>query len=239
MAKKIEQQRPPTVSDSYVSWSESPGSFAKAAVTYGQGLNKVEPMMKSKAAIASRFEHISQSTSVRDRFSPMDYAFFRPGERSPIHFRDIIAACLASYNKIPQVKQVIDLMSDFTSQGIKLVHPDPEIQNFYSEWFTRINGEERSERMMNCLYKAGNVIIKRADALLDPEVITDWKKTLAKHELDLDHEDDQELKKNAIPYRYTIINPLIVEVLGEHVAAFTGQVHYVLKLPSTFMYTLS
>lgn len=239
MAKKIPVQEK-QLAESYIKWDNSPGSFAKAAQKYGDGLNKVEPFyQKTSAALANRYEHIDRNTSVRDSFSPNDYAFFRPGEMNPRHFRDIIAACLGSYQKIPQVRQVIDLMSDFTAQGIRIIHPDPEIQNFYDEWSNRINMEERSERSMNCLYKAGNVIIKRADALLDPAVISDWKKTVAKHELDLDHEDDDELQKNAVPYRYTILNPLIVEVLGEHIAAFTGQVHYVLKLPSTFYNTLS
>ncbi len=221
----------------YVTWND-PQNFVKASEEYGRGVSQSQPMMRSSAAIANRFQNIDSNTSVRDTFSRLDYDFFRPNEQVPKHFRDIIAAAMGGYQKVPVVRQVIDLMGDFTMGGIKLVHEDPEIQNFYNVWFNKINGAERSERICNCLYRAGNVIIKRANALLADEVVTEWKKTIAQ-EVDLEHEDDYEVNKNEIPYRYTIINPLIVEVLGEHMAAFTGKVHYVLKLPSTFYNTLS
>lgn len=224
------------LSQAYVHW-DSPEGFVKASKQYGNALDKSQPIMKSSAAIANRFQGIDLNTSVRDTASSLDYAWFRPGERTPVHFRDIIAACMGGYQKVPVIRQVIDLMSDFTSQGIKLVHEDDQIQNFYTEWFRKVNGPERSERIANILYRCGNAIIKRADAKLNPVAVQTWKRTVA--DTDLSHEDDPMPGPFEVPYRYTILNPLIVEVLGEHVAAFTGKVHYVLKLPSTFYNTLS
>lgn len=234
-------QPPVELSNSYFSWDKNdPASFQKAAAGYSKGLDKIQPMYKSSAAIANRYQNIDGPVSVRDSFSANDYAFFRPGEMQPRYMRDVIAACLGAYEKISTVRQVIDLMGDFTAQGIRLVHPDPEIQNLYTEWFKRVDGEERSERIANCLYKSGNVIIKRADAILDGEVVSEWKKTIAQHEIDMDYDPgDVDLKDNSIPYKYTILNPMIIEVLGEQMAAFTGKVDYVIKMPTTFYNTLS
>lgn len=221
----------------YVTWDDSPGSFAKASTALNKGLSESKPLYKTSAAIANRFQGIDSNTSVRDSFSEMDWDFFRPGEQVPKHFRDIIASCLGAYQKVPIIRQIIDLMGDFASQGIRLVHPNKSVERFYNEWFRKVGGAERSERFLNVLYRAGNVIIKRADAKLNADVASEWKRAVA--EADLDHADEPLPGKFEVPYKYTIINPLIIEVLGEHVAAFTGKVHYILKLPSTFYNTLS
>lgn len=239
MANTIKNADNINLSAAYTTWDTAEG-FAKASKQLNTALQNSSPIQRSTAAIANRFQGIDTNTSVRDSASPLDYAWFRPGEQVPRHFRDIIAACMGGYQKVPVIKQTIDLMGDFTAQGIRLVCEDPNEQNFYNEWFRKVNGPERSERIANILYRCGNVIVKRADAKLNPIAVQTWKKTVAAgSETDLDHEDDVIPSPNVIPYRYTILNPLIVEVLGEHVAAFTGKVHYVLKLPSTFYNTLS
>ncbi len=220
-----------------VTWDNTPESFAKASSEYNKGLAVSQPLYKSSAAISNRFQGIDNNTSVRDSFSDMDYDFFRSSEQVPKHFRDIIAACLGAYQKVPIIRQIIDLMGDFASEGIKLVHPNESVERFYQEWFKTVKGHDRSERILNILYRAGNVIIKRADAKLSPDAAVEWKRVVA--DTDLDHDPGPPPGKFEVPYRYTMINPLIVEVLGEHVAAFTGKVHYVLKLPSTFYNTIS
>lgn len=228
------------LAQAYVSWDDADG-FKKASKQLNTGLQNTTPIMRSSAAISNQFQNIDKNTSVRMSASPLDYAWFRPGETVAVHFRDIIAQCLGGYQKVPVIKQVLDLMGDFVGQGIRLIHEDEAIQSFYREWFKKVNGPERTERIANVLYRAGNVIIKRADARLNPNAVQTWKKTNAatSNITDLDHEEDLIPGNNIVPYRYTILNPLIVEVLGEHVAAFTGKVHYVLKIPSTFYNTLS
>lgn len=240
MTNKIKDANNIPLSAAYTTWN-TPQEFVKASEFLNEGLQNTQPIHRSTAAIANRFQGIDVNTSVRDSASSLDYAWFRPGEIVPRHFRDIIAACIGGYQKVPVIKQVIDLMGDFTSQGIRLIHEDEQIENFYNEWFRKVNGPERSERIANILYRCGNVIIKRADAKLNPVAVQQWKKTIAatSNTTDLNYKDDLVPGENIVPLKYTILNPLIIEVLGEHMAAFTGKVHYVLKLPSTFYNTLS
>lgn len=236
MPNKIKNADNTSLAESYTTWNSAAG-FARASKELNVGLQNVQPIQRSTGAIANRFQGIDANTSVRDSASALDYAWFRPGEQVPRHFRDIIGSCMGGYQKVPVIKQVIDLMGDFTSQGIRLVHEDEQIENFFNEWFRKVNGPDRTERIANILYRCGNVIIKRANAKLNPVAIQQWKHTLAG--TDLDHEEDPVPGPYEIPYRYTILNPLIIEVLGEHVAAFTGKVHYVLKLPMSLYNSLS
>ena len=68
--------------------------------------------------------------------------------------------CMAAYDRVGLVRNVIDLMGDFACQGINLVHPNKRIEKFYKAWFNKINGKERSERFLNLLYRTGNVVTK-------------------------------------------------------------------------------
>lgn len=220
----------------YITWHDD-ASFAKASAALSKGLDQSKPIHRSTAAIANRFQNVDSNTSVRDATSQLDYDFFRPNERTPRMFREIIAACMGAYEKVPVIKQIIDLMGDFGAGGIKLVHHNESIERFYNEWFRKVNGPDRTERILNTFYRCGNVIIKRADARLTPSVAEDWKRVVA--DTDLEHEDDTLPGKYEIPYKYTILNPLILQVLGEHVAAFTGKVHYVLEMPTNMYNSLT
>jgi hypothetical protein len=49
-----------------------------------------------------------------------------------------------SYDKVGIIRNVVDLMGDFGSQGISLVHPDRTAEKFFQQWFKKVNGKERS-----------------------------------------------------------------------------------------------
>ena len=90
------------------------------------------------------------------------------------------------------------------------------------------------------LYRIGNVIIKRNTAITKDEITSEWKRTTAeefddfkdqfvglekasaKDNTDLDMPDIHKLNEKEIPIRYTFLNPVILEVIGEEMAAFTG-----------------
>jgi hypothetical protein len=52
-------------------------------------------------------------------------------------------------------KNVIDLMADFTVQGIEISHPIPKYQRIFRKWFKMVKGQSRSERIMNMFQKRG------------------------------------------------------------------------------------
>ena len=83
---------------------------------------------------------IEPDRSVRPSFNRSDYDAFRPGEAVPYRQKRIMAACGTAYDKVGIIRNVIDLMSDFASQGLVLVHPNKQIEKFYRKWFSQVKG---------------------------------------------------------------------------------------------------
>jgi hypothetical protein len=167
--------------------------------------------------------------SVRSDFNRGDYDYFRPSEAMPYHSKEIMAMCMEAYKKNGQVRNVIDTMSDFASQGIRLQHPITATENFYQAWWAKIKGKERSERMLNMLYRAGNVIIRRSYGKIKPSQVKDFKRAKAKHNEDAVVEEVQTFSRQ-IPLKYIIMNPLAIEVLGGDIATFVDKPVFVLQV---------
>jgi len=74
---------------------------------------------------------IEPNRSVRTGFNRSDYDAFRPGEAAATKQKRMIAQCMQAYSRVGIIRNVIDLMSDFSSQGLVLVHPNKTIEKFY------------------------------------------------------------------------------------------------------------
>ena len=218
----------------FFTWDENDplskeAAFAKA--NHGEKLNR--------STAGNSFQNIvAPNVSVRESFSRSDYDFFRPGESIPLLDRDIIFACMQAYERIGIVRNVIDMMAEFACQGIDLVHPNEKIEKFYKEWFKKINGIERTERILNMLYRSGNVIIKRLVATLEDKDVQNLQKGIASDSdmpFDKPVGDPITSLKNEIPWGYTIYNPCTVEVYGEEIAPFIGPdaFRYGIRIPES------
>ena len=86
---------------------------------------------------------------------------------------------MQAYDKVGIIRNVIDLMSDFASQGLTLVHPNKTIEKFYRKWFNQVNGVDRSERFLNYLYRTGNVVVKRRTARLNKQKEAELRRSAA------------------------------------------------------------
>jgi len=180
--------------DLFVTWEENSLESKEKAIAKSNNQGHVV----KKTVASSSFKNVeSPNISVREGFDRRDYDFFRPNEQIPVKDKDIMTACMQAYERIGIVRNTIDMMSEFACQGVDLVHPNPKIEKFYKEWFKKIRGNERTERILNLLYRAGNVIIKRATAILKPEEIDIIQKGMA-----------AETKKNFIKKTQTIRSTL-------------------------------
>ena len=125
-------------------------------------------MTVSKGPLAEvAYIDIEPNRSVRNGFLREDYDSFRPGESVSNKQKKIIKMSMQAYDRVGIIRNVIDLMSDFASQGLTLVHPNRTIEKFYRKWFIQVGGVDRSERFLNYLYRCGNVVVKRRTAKLN------------------------------------------------------------------------
>lgn len=205
-------------------------SSTNAMTAYGKAIDVIEPIRRTSGAISNQYRNIDSNTSVRSGFSRLDYEFFRPSEQVPRMQKQAISACMAAYDRIGIVRNIIDTMADFACQGIRWTHPNRQVEEFYNSWFRRIDGADRSERFLNLLYRSGNVLVKRSRTKLKEKVVQDFKRGIAQEHLA--YEDDLEsVNYREIPLTYTFLNPMSVDVMAEELSAFTGKFYYKIKIP--------
>ena len=189
-----------------------------------ENLSSYQGMMSASAS-SRTFLSMEPGLSVRDSYSKNSYYGFRPGEEPPNHQQDIMQRCMSAYDKVGIIKNVIDLMGDFGSQGISLVHSDPNAQKFYRRWWEEIGGSERSERFLNNLFRTGNVIVKRRYVKLTKVN----QRTLTKGDEDLKYLEEK-MSTRRIPFVYNFLNPTTIEVDGGETALFSGDKKYFVKI---------
>ena len=205
-------------------WS-NPEEQKIAYANYGrEALESVGGVQKSVANHYRNFIDIEPNRSVRPGFTSNDYYAFRPDEQVSKRYKTAIKMCMDAYDKVGIIRNVIDLMGDFGSQGISLVHENKSAERFFNQWFKKVNGKERSERFLNNLYRTGNVIMYRSNANVTPELST-YMKSLAN---DIKVEVPN-VAKNQIPWRYNFFNPLTINIKDGNMSMFLGRKSFSIK----------
>lgn len=98
--------------------------------SYAQFNNDLISVENSVTNAYTRFKDLYNGVSVREQFTRDDYDYFRDTERVPSKKLDMIVSARKAYQKIGLIKNIIDLMGDFTCQGIDIVHEQPQIERF-------------------------------------------------------------------------------------------------------------
>jgi len=171
------------------------------------------------------FIDVEPNRSVRTSFVRSDYDAFRPGESVSNKQKRIIKQCMQAYDRVGIIRNVIDLMSDFSSQGLVLVHPNKTIEKFYRKWWQEVGGVDRSERFLNYLYRCGNVVVRRHTAKINRQQEKNLRNSLA---ADVKIET-LKVNKREIPWSYDFLNPLAVDIKNSG-PQMIGKPEFVLNL---------
>lgn len=209
-----------------MSEEKAPDSFSEY-----QGKDIYENNYITKANYGTRtFQNVESNISVKSEYLRSDYNYYRPNESVPARKEDERLLCLQMYKKNGVVHNVIDLMADFASQGIKFQHSQPSINRFYMAFAKKIGLKERSERFVNYLLKGGSIAVKKSYAKIGTKYEKKWKSAAAP---DLNVPEDL-IEKKEIPIKYTYFLPSQIEVVGEEISQFIGKPIYAIKLPQSF-----
>ena len=236
-SEATEQSQPIIPDNAYITWSDDNLTDKREALKEAsRGLEEFGIAdNKSTASTTSRFRsfiNLDGYVSGRPGFNRADYDYFRPDEAVPTKIKEIFSNCDVIYNRVGLVKNVIDLMGDFASQGVRLVHPNKRIERFYRNWFEKVNGEERSERFLNNLYRVGNVVINRQTAKISIKIADEMYKAKASPDFIITN-DDIKVEKREIPWRYTFIDPVCVDIVGSSLSSFVTDKTYSITIPAT------
>ena len=227
--------------EAYVSWGDDLASKKEALKLSSESLEEFTGIQKATGGRRHSLDYsnLDTNTSSRPGLTKSDYYYFRPDEEPPRNLKNILKKAEDIYNKVGLVKNVIDLMGDFSSQGIRLVHPTRRIEKFYQTWFKKINGKERSERFLNNLYKTGNVIIHKQSARLNRKSSQQMFKASATSDIKISDLEDKSIESKEIPWKYTFIDPYYVDVYGGAISSFSNAKRYQLSLPAKLRKTIN
>jgi hypothetical protein len=166
------------------------------------------------------------NVSVRGDYNIGDYEYYRPGEATPQSHEGIIKACMKAYDRVPPVYNVINLMTDFTVKGIRIVHPKPSLNRFYNDYWKYANGFHVSERFCNYLYRIGTVPVKIKTAKVPIKTEKQWKSTTAEADVEI---PKVEVETRTIPFEFSFLHPLSLEPIAPELGVFTGKQLYAFK----------
>lgn len=242
MAKKypkseaIQNAQPIIKEEAYVTWGDDFASKVDALAKSSESLDEYSGILRSKAAplyLRTDFSNILPNISSRPGLTRTDYDYFRPQESVPGTLKTIMSRADEIYQKIGLVKNVIDLMGDFSSQGIRISHPNKRIERFYRNWFKKIKGKDRSERFLNNLYRTGNIVINRQTAKISLKTTEHMYRSSGSVDLtdSMILQEEILVEKREIPWKYTFIDPLYVNVVAGALSSFVQQKIYNLTVP--------
>lgn len=228
--------------EAYVTWGDDLASKQEALSKASDSMSEYTAIEHTTAMRRYGLDYSNldgNNTGGRPGLTRMDYDFFRPDEAVPNKIKAILKKAEDVYQRVGLVKNVVDLMGDFGSQGISIVHPNKKIERFYKKWFKKVRGKERSERFLNNLYKSGNVVINRQTGKLGLKVVDKFYKSVASPDLIINDLESIKLEKREIPWRYTFIDPVYVEVAAGSLSSFVSDKRYELILPSMLRKTIN
>tara|TARA_Y100000361_G_scaffold48159_1_gene41782 strand:- start:215 stop:2299 length:2085 start_codon:yes stop_codon:yes gene_type:complete len=203
------------MSEDMITWSGDEDRQS-AFASYSENIDSYGGLGKS-SAYHRDFLNLEPNRSVRPQFTKRDYYAFREAERVPNNQKRIIKMCMDAYDKVGIIRNIVDLMGDFGSQGISVVHSDRTAEKFFKQWFKKVDGKERSERFLNNLYRTGNVIVYRSNATVTPELNTFMKSVGNDIKIELPN-----VSRNVIPFRYNFFNPMSVNMKNSGLSLFVG-----------------
>ncbi len=200
--------------DALITWKDGDGKGQALAFSqlYSALQNYTPPFRSTSSNIYK--DAYQQNISIRDEYARQDYDNYRPGERKPTHPREIMLACSDEYENNGIVHNIIDLMGDFASQGIELNHPVKRIENLYRDWFKRVQGYKVTERLANYACRLGTTVCLRETAKVPVKTTNEMQQTVGSNEV-------PELARRELPWGYTFLNPVTLEILGEELMPLT------------------
>ena len=127
-----------------------------------------------------------------------------------------------AYREVGIVRNVIDIMTDFASEGLTIDHSVESQERFYKSWAKKVDISELTRQILQGMYKWGNVGVFKFWGKIRPKT---KKEMMAKaRELFSEGKDKEATKaffrdntkfsKARIPVRYSCIPPFRVRIFG-------------------------
>ena len=173
-------------------------------------VNLAEPSMavySSKAATTKTRTNKSATIKTPDRYEniengviPYTFSNIAVNNTSEVSIRDTVLLCQKAYWNFALVKNVIDMMTEFSISPIYFRNGNAKSRKFFSEWLELINNWDLQDQFYREWYRSGNNFLYKASSSVDSVNLKQLQETYASEIKAVD-------EKLNIPYRYIILNP--------------------------------
>lgn len=228
------RKTPEQVKDIGLSKKEYKKSYVSLDDYTSASLENTNPINRTTAGYGYRdWSNILPGQSGKPSFTREDYEAFRPESVKPHKYSEVAGKCNAVYRNVGLIRNIIDLMGDFTSQGVRLVHPNKRIEQFHQNLWDIWNGSQVTERIANTLYRLATAPVQfYTMKLKTSEVEKLYRSTADADTYGLPNRLPN-LESRELPYKYVILDPASIVPIGGPLASFTQTPTYGLILPQT------
>lgn len=201
-----------TPSDSSTGAYKSFDDKSKSSVlsSYGKTIDNFNVVTHRAFGIAGApgpFDNVVKDIDVRVPHDIRDYEYFRPNEATPKKFKDIVNRCRTVYVEEGIIRNVIDMMTDFACEDLRIQSPDKKVEAFFKVWMKKVSLSEAAREFVRHFLVDGNVVIKRITAKVPKPVQNELnKKAIAKPDLPNIKTDNSDMEKWELPWRYMFLN---------------------------------
>lgn len=191
----------PKVSTASVNWTQPTMLKAEAAST--------SVRMNRTSVIDTPLRHANIDAGI----IPYTYSSSGVQDKSTISVREAIILCQKAYWNVAIVRNVIDMMTEFSVSNIYLKDGNANSRKFFNDWLKTINVWDVQDQFYREYYRSGNDFILELNAKIKDKKIKEINKTF-----------ELSLAAVEIPYKYTFLNP--ADIVADNGLTFNNTIYY-------------
>jgi len=157
---------------------------------------------KTRRNVAGVIERTDRFSNIQDGIVPFKESS-KQGS-STITVRDAVVLCQKAYYNFSVFRNVIDLMTEFSTTDIFFKGGNEKSRSFFDAFFKKINSWDLQDRFYREYYRSGNVFLYRFEATLKSEDVNKITQVYG-----ISHAG-----KKVLPFKYVILNPADIALTG-------------------------
>ena len=190
-------------------------SFASSPYT------TVDQSSRSRRNVGGQIERTNRFENIDNGLVPFKYTK-GVKNKSSLNVRDAVILCQKAYYNFAVFRNVIDLMTEFSSTSLYFTGGSKKSRDFLSALFKKIDMQTFLDKFFREYYRSGNVFIHRFDTKIQPEDLKKITQTYGTSSL------LSAAEESTLPSRYIILIPADIQ-MGGNISFFTGQYYKVLS----------
>tara|TARA_B100000287_G_scaffold372371_1_gene370949 strand:+ start:1081 stop:2982 length:1902 start_codon:yes stop_codon:yes gene_type:complete len=175
---------------------------------------------RSRRNVGGQIERTNRFENIDNGLVPYKYTK-GVNNKSSLDVRDVVILCQKAYYNFAVFRNVIDLMTEFSSTNLYFTGGSKKSRDFLDALFKKIDMQSFLDKFFREYYRSGNVFIHRFDTKIQPDDLRKITQTYGGSKLTSLAEESK------LPSRYIILNPADIQ-MGGNISFFSGQYYKIL-----------